>query len=97
MSIEIEGFTNKELENNIFNKSLYLTKLPTKEWLINKKVIFYEEEIYILLSELFKKNTIIVKLNIKNDNLVEYYIHKKLLNHNIPNIIKYYETFEDTT
>jgi len=90
MSIEIEGFTNKELENNIFNKSLYLTKLPTKEWLINKKVIFYEEEIYILLSELFKKNTIIVKLNIKNDNLVEYYIHKKLLNHNIPNIIKYY-------
>jgi len=90
MSIELDGFTSKQLHNNTFNKSIYLTKLPTKDWLINHKIIFKDDHIYVLISELFKKNTIIVKLNYKNDNFMEYYISKKLLHHNIPNVIKFY-------
>jgi hypothetical protein len=90
MSIEIEGFTSKKLENNTFNKSIYLTKLPTKDWLTKKEIIFRDEKVYILIYELFKKNTIIVKLNYKNDNLIEYYIHKLLIDNKIQNIIKIY-------
>jgi hypothetical protein len=90
MSIEIEGFTSKKLENNTFNKSIYLTILPTKDWLTKKEIIFRDEKVYILISELFKKNKIIVKLNYKNDNLIEYYIHKLLIDNKIPNIIKIY-------
>lgn len=94
MSIEIDGFTSSKLKNNNFEKSLYLTKLPTKEWLINQKIIFKDDHIYVLISELFKRNTIIVKLNYKNDNFMEYYISKKLLHHRIPNVIKFYGTIK---
>jgi hypothetical protein len=89
--IEIEGFTNNKLiGNEQFNKSIYLTKLPTKDWLIKKEIIFHDEKVYILISKLFTKNTIIIKLNYKNDNFIEYYINKLLINSKIPNIIKIY-------
>ena len=62
MSIEIDGFTSSKLKNNNFEKSLYLTKLPTKEWLINQKIIFKDDHIYVLISELFKRNIKMITL-----------------------------------